>query len=113
MGGIADLMPKAQTLCGEIPALDCRVLEAKGHSGIEGDFLQWAQETRERFDVVVMNPPYSEGRAVAHLNVAAELVKAGGRLGAILPAGSDKKGLLRAGTATGQRRCRTCLPERG
>ena len=94
MGGIADLMPKAQTLCVEISPLHCRVLEAKGHSVIEGDFLQWAQETRERFDVVVMNPPYSEGRAVAHLNVAAELVKAGGRLGAILPAGSDKKGLL-------------------
>ncbi|MGK3125922.1 hypothetical protein ACCY16_17515 [Candidatus Pantoea formicae] len=61
---------------------------------IEGDFLQWAQETQQRFDVVVMNPPYSEGRAVAHLNAAAALVKNGGRLGAILPAGSDKKGLL-------------------
>ena len=94
MGGLADLMPKEQTTCVEISQLHCRVLEAKGHNVVEGDFLQWAQETRERFDVVVMNPPYSEGRAVAHLDAAAALVKAGGRLGAILPAGSDKKALL-------------------
>lgn len=94
MGGLADLMPKAQTTCIEISALRCRVLEAKGHNVIEADFLQWAQETDQRFDVIVMNPPYSEGRAVAHLNAAAALVKDGGRLAAILPAGSDRKDLL-------------------
>ncbi len=31
---------------------------------------------------------------MAHLNAAAELVKNGGRLAAILPAGSDRKNLL-------------------
>lgn len=74
--------------------LHCRVLEAKGHNVIEADFLQWSQMTPQRFDVVVMNPPYSEGRAVAHLNAAAALVKDGGRLAVILPAGSDRKDLL-------------------
>ncbi|WP_182057838.1 DUF4942 domain-containing protein [Pantoea sp. ME81] len=95
MGGLADLMPMAQTTCVEISPLHCRVLEAKGFNVIEGDFLQWAQETRERFDVVVMNPPYSEGRALAHLNAAAELVKPGGRLAAILPAGLLFKDVLK------------------
>ena len=90
MGGLADLMPKTQTTCVEISPLHCRVLEAKGHSVIEGDFMHWAAETRQRFDVVVMNPPYSEGRAAAHLKAAAGLVKAGGRLGAIMPAGANK-----------------------
>lgn len=94
MGGLADLMPQAQTTCVEISPLHCRVLEAKGHHVIEADFLAWAQETPQRFDVVVMNPPYSEGRAVAHLNAAAALVKEGGRLAAILPAGSNRKDLL-------------------
>lgn len=94
MGGLADLMPKAQTTCVEVSPLHCRVLEAKGHNVIETDFLAWAQTTPQRFDVVVMNPPFSEGRAVAHLNAAAALVKAGGRLAAILPAGSDRKNLL-------------------
>ncbi len=94
MGGLANLMPKAQTTCVEVSALRCRVLEAKGHNVIEADFLEWAPVTDQRFDVVVMNPPYSEGRAVAHLNAAAGLVKDGGRLAAILPAGSDRKDLL-------------------
>ncbi|MBZ6393091.1 MAG: DUF4942 domain-containing protein [Pantoea dispersa] len=94
MGGLADLMPKAQTTCVEVSPLHCRVLEAKGHNVIKADFLAWAQTTPQRFDVVVMNPPFSEGRAVAHLNAAAALVKAGGRLAAILPAGSDRKNLL-------------------
>lgn len=94
MGGLADLMPKAQTTCVEVSPLHCRVLETKGHNVIEADFLAWAQTTPQRFDVVVMNPPFSEGRAVAHLNAAAALVKAGGRLAAILPAGSDRKNLL-------------------
>jgi len=94
MGGLADLMPQTHTTCVEISPLHCRVLEAKGHTVIEGDFLQWAEETRHRFDVVVMNPPYSEGRTLAHLNAAAALIKEGGRLGGILPAGADKKGLL-------------------
>lgn len=94
MGGLADLMPKAQTTCVEISPLHCRVLEAKGHNVIETDFLQWAQETAQRFDVVVMNPPFSAGRAVAHLKAAAALVKNGGRLAAILPAGIDRTDLL-------------------
>lgn len=87
-------MPKAQTTCVEVSALRCRVLEAKGHNVIQADFLEWAQEAAQRFDVVVMNPPYSEGRALAHLNAAAALVNDGGRLAAILPAGSDRKALL-------------------
>ena len=94
MGGLADLMPQAQTTCVEISPLHCRVLEAKGHQVIEADFLDWANVTDQRFDVVVMNPPYSEGRAVAHLSAAAALVKNGGRLAAIMPAGSDRKDLL-------------------
>lgn len=94
MGGLADLMPQAHTTCVEISPLHCRVLEAKGHNVIEADFLAWASVTDQRFDVVVMNPPFSEGRAVAHLNAAAALVKDCGRLAAILPAGSDRKNLL-------------------
>ena len=93
-GGLADMMPKEQTTCIEVSPLRCRILEAKGHQVINDDFLSWAAQTSERFDVVVMNPPFSEGRAVSHVRSAAELVKAGGRLGAILPAGSERKDLL-------------------
>jgi hypothetical protein len=90
-GGLADLLPKERTTCVEISALHCQVLEAKGHKVISGDFIAWAADTAERFDRVVMNPPFSEGRAAAHVEAAAPLVKQGGRLVAILPASMRNK----------------------
>lgn len=82
-GGIADLLPKDRTLCMEVSPLHCRILREKGYNVIEGDFLSWNPGTR--FDVIAMNPPFSEGRWQAHLAHAGQLVECGGRLGAILP----------------------------
>jgi len=94
MGGIADFMPKEQTTCVEISPLHCHVLKAKGYACFQADFLAWAETTVPCFDVVAMNPPYSEGRAIAHVRAAAKLLCHGGRLVAILPAGTDKDALL-------------------
>jgi hypothetical protein len=88
MGGLADLMPKG-TVCVEISDLHCKVLEAKGHRWMQGDFLK--MEIVDRYDRIVMNPPFSEGRAQAHVEAAAKLVKQGGRLVAILPTGMRNK----------------------
>ncbi|PYA59358.1 restriction endonuclease subunit M [Serratia marcescens] len=93
-GNIAVLMPADQTCCVEISALHCRVLEAKGLTVEQADFIKWAESTTERFDKVVMNPPFSEGRAKAHVEAAASLVNVGGRLVAILPSGMQKKDIL-------------------
>lgn len=41
-----------------------------------------------------MNPPFSEGRAKAHVESAASLVNRGGRLVAILPPGMKGKEIL-------------------
>lgn len=38
-----------------------------------------------------MNPPFSEGRAAAHVEAAAALVRKGGRLVAVLPASMRNK----------------------
>jgi hypothetical protein len=84
-GHIADLLPKERTTCVEISALHVSILAAKGHSAVQADFLEWAQQ-RKQFDRVVMNPPFSEGRARAHLSAAMTLVKPGGRLVCVLPA---------------------------
>lgn len=87
IGNIAILMPADQTCCVEISTLHYRVLEAKGLTVEQADFIKWAQSTNKRFDKVVMNPPFSEGRAKAHVESAASLVNRGGRLVAILPLG--------------------------
>ncbi len=93
-GGLADLMPKAQTLCIEISALHCKVLEAKGHTAVCTDFIDWASKTTDRFDRIVLNPPFDQGRWQAHLDAAATLLAVRGRLVAILPASAKGKNVL-------------------
>lgn len=94
LGGLADLMPKDRTTCVEISALHCAVLASKGYQVHQADFLQWAPGQRS-FDRIVLNPPYSEGRWLMHLEAAAGLVnRNGGRLVAVLPASAKSKELL-------------------
>lgn len=96
-GSLADLMPKDRTQCVEISKLHCDILQAKGHVVSLGDFLN--MPTATKFDRVVMNPPFSEGRWQAHLEHAAKMVKPGGRLVAILPSGALNKPVLQDGWA--------------
>lgn len=93
MGGLADLMKEASgwTHCVEVSPLHCKVLESKGHSVTQADFLAWSGQQVDR---IVMNPPFSEGRWQAHTQHAATMVKPGGRLVAILPASTKDKDLL-------------------
>jgi len=95
-GGIADHMPKVRTTCVEISPLHCAVLRAKGFKTVECDFIVYADMDpfRADFDVVVMNPPFSEGRAKLHTEFASHKVKTGGRLVAILPASMLGKDFL-------------------
>lgn len=91
-GGIADHLPKDRTQCVEVSDLHCLILAGKQHRVHHGDFLAWI--TAMRFDRIVMNPPFSEGRWLAHTQRAAELLNPGGRLVAILPASARGKDLL-------------------
>lgn len=91
-GGIADLLPAAQTTCVEISPLHCKVLIAKGYTTICADFIAW--EPGRRFDRICMNPPFSDGRAVTHLSKAASLLADDGRLVAVLPASYRGKVLV-------------------
>ncbi len=88
-GDLAEYLPKNRTTCVELAPLHCRVLQARGFNVIEADFLAWAEEAHAkgvRFDKVCMNPPFSEGRALAHVRAAATLVSDGGTVTAVLPA---------------------------
>lgn len=96
-GDLAAFLPKDRTTCVEISPLHCAVLKAKGFDAVEADFLVW--QGPAGFDVVVMNPPFSDGRARAHVVRAADIVKPGGRLVAILPASAKGKDWLGAGWA--------------
>lgn len=91
-GSLASWFPALGTTCVEISSLHCKVLEAKGYEVIEADFLAW--KPGRLFDRVVMNPPFSEGRWLAHLQHAATMLKPTGRLVAILPASAKGKDVL-------------------
>lgn len=92
-GGLAQFMPSERTRCVEVSALHCKVLAGKGFAVDHADFLAWAPG-QELVDRVVMNPPFDQGRWKAHLEAAAEVVKAGGRLVAILPSGAKNQDVL-------------------
>jgi len=92
LGGLADHMPMSQTVCVEISKLHCEVLKAKGFDTIEADFLKW--NTAVKFDRIVMNPPFSEGRWQAHIEHASTMLAETGTLTAILPASAKGKDVL-------------------
>lgn len=84
---LAKYLPMATTTCIELADVRAKVLVAKGYKTIKADFLAWAAENSHvRFDGILMNPPFSKGRALAHLVAASTLLDPAGRLVAILPA---------------------------
>lgn len=86
-GDLAQYLPIATTTCIELADVRAKVLVAKGYNTIKADFLAWASENSHvRFDGLLLNPPFSKGRALAHLLAAASLCAPHGRVVAILPA---------------------------
>ena len=87
-GDIAALVPGID--CIEISQLRCDVLRSRGLNVTQGDFLQH----EGRYDRIVMNPPFSEGRWQAHIQHAYELLASGGRMVAVIPSSAEGKALL-------------------
>jgi len=86
-GDIAALLPSERTTCVEIADLRCSVLKARGLTVKQADFLKWKPEQNEApITRIVMNPPFADGRAAAHVEHAYSLLQPGGRLVAVLPA---------------------------
>lgn len=88
-GAICKFLPKERLTCIELAYFNCRVLQKKGYSPIQADFLQW--ESDLKFDRVILNPPYSKNRALDHLKKARQHLANDGRLVAILPASMKEK----------------------
>lgn len=91
-GAIAKHLPKERLTCVEISSLHAAVLQGHGLNVVCTDFLQW--EPPSRFSLIMMNPPFSRGRAVEHVKKAASLLAPGGRLVAILPGSARNKEIV-------------------
>jgi predicted RNA methylase len=78
----AEIVGKSQVTCYELMPANVKRLNALGFNVEKPtDFLSVTPEPR--FDAVVMNPPFSGGRDVAHIRHAMGFLKAGGTLTAI------------------------------
>lgn len=85
-GAILQAIPSERRICVEVSSLRCAILRAKGYVPIQADFLNLMPSTG-RVDRIVMNPPFSKGRAKEHVRHAATYwLKPDGRLVAVLPA---------------------------
>jgi len=54
---------------------------------VEGDFLAWAAIAVDRYDAIIMNPPFSNGQDAEHVQAAHRLLAPGGTLVAVLSDG--------------------------
>lgn len=69
------------------------LLEAKGFNLVGRDFMDLQEGG---YDRILMNPPFSDGRDIAHVRHAYELLKPGGRLVAIMGEGAFSQSFKRA-----------------
>lgn len=87
---LANLFPvKENATLVEISKVHAKVAEQSGFTDVHRmDFLEF--DDGRRFDKIVMNPPFSDGRAYAHIEHAITLLADKGEIFAILPAGMAK-----------------------
>lgn len=64
----------------------CEILRAEGFAPIYADFLEWG--TEQRFDRILMNPPFEKLQDIAHVLHANKFLKDGGIQVAIMGAGA-------------------------
>ncbi|MGF6603329.1 putative RNA methylase [Paraburkholderia sp. GAS448] len=96
-GAIAKHLPADSLQCIELSALHCQILKAKGFRTEQADFIAWAEDAAEhgrKFNVIVMNPPFADGRAALHIEYAYSLLAQGGRLVAVMPGSYRNKQII-------------------
>jgi hypothetical protein len=64
------------------------ILEHKGHHLVSDEFMEYAANTREEYDRVVMNPPFEDDQDIQHVMAAFMLLKPRGILVAIVGEGA-------------------------
>lgn len=72
----------ARVHCVELNYNAAQYLTAQGYTVDSADFMDW--EPAAQFDAAILNPPFSNSQDIAHIQRAADFVKPGGMLGALL-----------------------------
>lgn len=91
-GAIADVVSAACSDCKlhvvEIEPANRQILKEKGYKLVGKNFLKYRKK-KPLYDRIVMNPPFSRQQDIDHVLHAWKLLKPGGRLVAVMSAGTD------------------------
>lgn len=94
-GALADACMDAGAIavsCFEINGEYAATLRAKHYNVIEGDFLEFLPAKGARYLRICMNPPFTRGQDLAHVNHALKWLAPGGILVAIMMDSQRRKG---------------------
>lgn len=90
LAAIREAHPDAPLWACEINQQLADICEAKGFSCTCHDFMAW--DVHPMWDRILMNPPFENGQDRAHVQRAYEFLNPGGKLIAIMSAGSFQQG---------------------
>lgn len=89
--GIADvvreLYPHVDIYGVELDSINAKLAQAKGYNVTHGDFLEHPVPATEedRFDVIIMNPPFMGRTFIKHVRHAQKMLKKNGHLVSVIP----------------------------
>lgn len=84
-GAIADEFPKESLITLiELNPKNCEVLEEKGYTPYQCDFLALTHTIAREYNKIIMNPPFSRQQDIDHILHAFDLLKDGGILVSIV-----------------------------
>ena len=81
---VAEIVGYGNVTTLELQEKNAVILRNKGFSPVVCDFLTY--DSQERFDFVVMNPPFAKQQDIDHVMHAWKFLKPGGRLVSVMPA---------------------------
>jgi predicted RNA methylase len=89
---VAELVKRgAKVTAVELDPTNAESLHGKCEELHVGDFMTFAGRCTKRFHVIAMNPPFTRGQDMEHVQAAFELLRPGGRLVAIVSGGIFQK----------------------
>lgn len=85
---IAEKLESGSLTCVEQKFTYAEICELKGHETVRADFMEWAIENQssQKFDRIIMNPPFERQQDAKHIAAACNLLKPGGILVALCAA---------------------------
>ena len=81
-GNILEFLKEYDVTVGELYSGNRTILEEKGYPVLFDDFMEY--EEYEKYDRIIMNPPFAKQEDIDHVNHAYKMLKKGGRLVSIM-----------------------------